>query len=79
MLLDISSVSCNTFMHPYAQAQPIIGQINSEEYLDVIADPSLNGAYDSKEMLRMVEAATACVSHSPSQRPRMGQVREVNI
>ena len=79
MLLDISSVSCNTFMHPYAQAQPIIGQINSKEYLDVIADPSLNGEYDSNEMLQMVEVAIACVSHSPAQRPRMGQVRELYI
>ena len=57
----------------------MIGQINSKEHLELIADPSFNGVYDSKEMLQMVEVAVACVSHSPSQRPRMGQVRELYI
>ena len=71
---DFCLVSLNIIMDPYLLARPTIDQINSEEYLDVIADPSLNGAYDSKEMLQMVEVAVACVSHSPTGRPRMGQV-----
>ena len=57
----------------------MIRQINSEEYLNIIADPALHGAYDPKQMLRMVEAARACVSESPSLRPQMGQVRELSI
>ena len=61
------------------QARPIIRQLHSEEYLHIIADPALNGAYNPKQMLRMVEAARACVSESPSMRPQMGQVRDLSI
>ena len=43
----------------------------------MVVDPALKGAYDPKQMLQMVEAARACVSESPSMRPRMGQVREL--
>ena len=48
-------------------------------YLDIVADPDLNGVYDPKEMLRMVKAAAACVRHSASRRPRMGLVRDLCI
>lgn len=55
-------------------ARPMLVQINSEEDLDLFVDPSLNGAYDKKEMVRMIEAAAACIRHSVNKRPRMGQV-----
>ncbi|KAH7436715.1 hypothetical protein KP509_05G032400 [Ceratopteris richardii] len=55
-------------------ARPILTQIESEDDLDMLADPSLNGVYDTKEMMRMAEAAAACIRHSASKRPRMGQV-----
>ncbi|MCO5615164.1 hypothetical protein L7F22_069453 [Adiantum nelumboides] len=55
-------------------ARPILAQVESEDDLEMLADPSLNGAYDSKELMRMAEAAAACVRHSSHKRPRMGQV-----
>lgn len=58
----------------YMQARPVLAQISSEEALREVADPSLNGAYDVQEMMRMMEAAAACVRHSANKRPRMGQV-----
>ncbi len=64
-------------IYNYMQARPVLNQINCEDYLDIIADPALNGVYDPKEMLRMAEAAAACIRHSASKRPRMGQVRDL--
>ena len=56
------------------QARPILAQIDDEDDVDEIADPHLEGNYDPKEMLRMAHAARACVRHSASMRPAMGQV-----
>lgn len=55
-------------------ARPFLSQVNGEQDLQPLADPRLQGAYDQKELLRMVEAAAACVRYSASKRPRMGQV-----
>lgn len=55
-------------------ARPILAQVESEEDLELLVDPSLNGVFDSKEMMRMAKVAAACVRHSANKRPRMGQV-----
>lgn len=56
------------------QARPILTEIEHEDHVYKIADPHLEGNYDPKEMLRLVQAARACVRHSASMRPTMGQV-----
>lgn len=56
------------------QARPLLLRMNKEDNLELIADPFLNGVYDRKEMMRVVEVAAACVRHSATKRPRMGQV-----
>lgn len=58
-------------------ARPLLLQMNKEDDLELIADPFLNGAYDKKEMMLVVEAAAACVRYSATRRPRMGQVVRV--
>lgn len=63
--------------HVCTQARPVLAEINSEEDLKEIVDPALNGVYDAQEMMRMVEAAAACVRHSANRRPRMGQVNHL--
>mgnify|MGYP007132938510 FL=1 len=57
------------------QARPILTRMNKESDLEHVADPFLNGAYNAKEMLRMVLVAAACIRHSAAKRPTMGQVR----
>ncbi|XP_072981983.1 proline-rich receptor-like protein kinase PERK8 isoform X2 [Typha latifolia] len=42
-----------------------------------LVDPKLEKNYNEVEMFRMIEAAAACVRHSASRRPRMGQVVRV--
>lgn len=42
--------------------------------LEEVIDPRLEKNYNEVEMLRMIEAAAACVRHSASRRPRMSQV-----
>lgn len=42
-----------------------------------LADPRLEKNYVEKEMFRMIEAASACVRHSATKRPRMRQVRNI--
>lgn len=55
-------------------ARPHLAQVESEEDLEMLVDSSLDGAYDSKEAMRIAEAAAACVRHSSHRRPKMGQV-----
>ena len=47
--------------------------IDNEEF-ESLVDPRLEKNYVESEMLCMIEAAAACVRHSSSKRPRMGQV-----
>jgi hypothetical protein len=39
-----------------------------------LPDPRLENKFDEAQMYHMIEAAAACVRHSDSMRPRMGQV-----
>ncbi|EFJ20011.1 hypothetical protein SELMODRAFT_177353 [Selaginella moellendorffii] len=54
-------------------ARPYLMQAIENGDLDGIVDERLAN-YNENEMLRMVEAAAACVRHSASERPRMAEV-----
>ncbi|EFJ07414.1 hypothetical protein SELMODRAFT_133579 [Selaginella moellendorffii] len=54
-------------------ARPYLMQAIEKGHLDGIVDERLAN-YNEDEMLRMVEAAAACVRHSASERPRMAEV-----
>nr|TKS15064.1 proline-rich receptor-like protein kinase PERK9 [Populus alba] len=55
-------------------ARPLLNHALENEELESLADPRLENNYIESEMFRMIEAAAACVRHSASKRPRMGQV-----
>lgn len=40
----------------------------------MLVDPRLGTNFVANEMFHMIEAAAACVRHSATKRPRMGQV-----
>ncbi|KAG6654024.1 proline-rich receptor-like protein kinase PERK9 [Carya illinoinensis] len=55
-------------------ARPLLSHaLDNEEFTD-LADPRLNMNYVESEMFHMIEVAAACVRHSATKRPRMGQV-----
>ncbi|KAJ6721059.1 PROLINE-RICH RECEPTOR-LIKE PROTEIN KINASE PERK10 [Salix viminalis] len=55
-------------------ARPLLNHAIENEEFESLADPRLEKNYIESEMFRMIEAAAACVRHSASKRPRMGQV-----
>ncbi|CAL5399505.1 unnamed protein product [Camellia sinensis] len=55
-------------------ARPLLNHAIDTEEFEGLADPSLEKNYVDSEMFRMIEAAAACVRHSATKRPRMGQV-----
>ncbi|KAM6572872.1 hypothetical protein CsatA_016952 [Cannabis sativa] len=55
-------------------ARPLLTQALDNNNFDELVDPRLGRNYKDSEMFRMVEAAAACVRHSATKRPRMGQV-----
>ncbi|KAJ3700730.1 hypothetical protein LUZ61_004435 [Rhynchospora tenuis] len=58
-------------------ARPLLTQALETGTLEQLIDPRLEENYNKVEMLRMIEAAAACVRHSASRRPRMSQVVRV--
>ncbi|KAG7978973.1 hypothetical protein I3843_05G107000 [Carya illinoinensis] len=55
-------------------ARPLLSHaLDNEEFTD-LADPRLNMNYVESEMFHMIEVAAACVRHSATKRPRMGQM-----
>ena len=58
----------------FFQARPLLNHAIENEEFESLADPRLEKNYIESEMFRMIEAAAACVRHSASKRPRMGQV-----
>ncbi|KAJ4752770.1 Proline-rich receptor-like protein kinase PERK8 [Rhynchospora pubera] len=58
-------------------ARPLLTQALETRTLEQLIDPRLEENYNKVEMLRMIEAAAACVRHSASRRPRMSQVVRV--
>nr|BAK06272.1 predicted protein [Hordeum vulgare subsp. vulgare] len=55
-------------------ARPVLADAIETGNHGELADPRLEGRYNKAEMVRMVEAAAACVRHSAPRRPRMVQV-----
>ncbi|KAH9625067.1 hypothetical protein KSS87_010557 [Heliosperma pusillum] len=55
-------------------ARPLLPRAFDTGEFDGLVDPRLEKNYIESEMFRMIEAAAACVRHSASKRPRMGQV-----
>nr|GMD25498.1 proline-rich receptor-like protein kinase PERK9 [Ipomoea batatas] len=55
-------------------ARPLLSQALETEEFQHLTDPRLEKNYVDNEMFRMIEAAAACVRHSSTKRPRMGQV-----
>ncbi|XP_074296085.1 proline-rich receptor-like protein kinase PERK8 [Silene latifolia] len=55
-------------------ARPLLTHSLDTGVFEELVDPRLNKNYIESEMFRMTEAAAACVRHSSSKRPRMGQV-----
>ncbi|KAF4366122.1 hypothetical protein F8388_014840 [Cannabis sativa] len=55
-------------------ARPLLIEALQSGDLSKLVDPRLERHYVESEMIRMVEAAAACVRHSAPKRPRMAQV-----
>ncbi|XP_047048483.1 proline-rich receptor-like protein kinase PERK12 [Lolium rigidum] len=55
-------------------ARPVLADAIERGDHDELVDARLQGVYNKAEMVRMVEAAAACVRHSAPKRPRMVQV-----
>ncbi|OVA07641.1 Protein kinase domain [Macleaya cordata] len=55
-------------------ARPLLSDALENKEYEGLVDPSIGNNYIPSEMFRMVEAAAACVRHSATKRPRMGQV-----
>lgn len=55
-------------------ARPLLIRALETGDLSELVDPRLEKHYVESEMIRMVEAAAACVRHSAPKRPRMAQV-----
>ncbi|XP_047159115.1 proline-rich receptor-like protein kinase PERK9 [Vigna umbellata] len=55
-------------------ARPLLSHSIDTEEFSSLADPRLEKNYIESELYCMIEVAAACVRHSASKRPRMGQV-----
>ncbi|XP_027914071.1 proline-rich receptor-like protein kinase PERK9 isoform X2 [Vigna unguiculata] len=55
-------------------ARPLLSHAIDTEEFSSLADPRLEKNYIESELYCMIEVAAACVRHSASKRPRMGQV-----
>ncbi|PIA39548.1 hypothetical protein AQUCO_02600182v1 [Aquilegia coerulea] len=55
-------------------ARPLLARALDSQEFDGLVDPRLEKSYVESEVFRMIEAAAACVRHSATKRPRMGQV-----
>lgn len=54
--------------------RPLINYALDDGDVDELMDPRLDGDYDPKEALKILEVAASCVRHTASKRPKMGQV-----
>ncbi|WVZ09642.1 hypothetical protein V8G54_014172 [Vigna mungo] len=55
-------------------ARPLLSHAIDTEEFSSLADPRLEKNYIESDLYCMIEVAAACVRHSASKRPRMGQV-----
>lgn len=56
------------------QARPLLIHALDTGNFAALIDPKLESRYVETDMLRMIEAAAACVRHAAPRRPRMVQV-----
>ena len=61
------------------QARPILLRAVEGGDYEELVDPRLEDNYDADEMLRMVACAAACIRHSARRRPKMSQVKLIEI
>ncbi|CAA0814323.1 Proline-rich receptor-like protein kinase PERK8 [Striga hermonthica] len=55
-------------------ARPLLARaLESLDFAELV-DQRLENNFSEREMFRMIEAATACIRHSASKRPRMSQI-----
>ncbi|GAB4828945.1 Proline-rich receptor-like protein kinase perk9 [Ancistrocladus abbreviatus] len=59
---------------PVEWARPLLSHAVSTGEFEGLVDPKLGKNYVESEIFCMIEAAAACVRHSATKRPRMGQV-----
>ncbi|KAJ1404932.1 Serine-threonine/tyrosine-protein kinase, catalytic domain [Sesbania bispinosa] len=55
-------------------ARPLLSHALDNEEFESLIDPKLGKNYIDSEIICMIEVAAACVQHSATKRPRMGQV-----
>lgn len=60
----------------FLQARPLLSHAVETDEFGELADPRLAGNFISGEMFRLIQAAAACVRHSSTKRPTMGQVNK---
>lgn len=61
------------------QARPLlIHALETGDYEELV-DPKLENNFLKADMLRVIEAAAACVRHSAPKRPRMVQVTNLGV
>lgn len=70
----ITSLQPTMYCLNFLQARPLLIKALESGDLSELVDPRLEKHYVEGQMLRMVEAAAACVRHSATKRPRMAQV-----
>ncbi|XP_042405367.1 proline-rich receptor-like protein kinase PERK9 [Zingiber officinale] len=58
-------------------ARPLLSHALATGELGELPDHRLQKNFDEREMLRMIEAAAACIRHSATMRPQMGKVVRV--
>ncbi|KAJ0844197.1 putative protein kinase RLK-Pelle-PERK-1 family [Helianthus annuus] len=55
-------------------ARPLLSHALETEDFKLLVDPRLGINFVPNEIFRMIEAAAACIRHSATKRPRMGQI-----
>nr|GMD49456.1 proline-rich receptor-like protein kinase PERK4 [Ipomoea batatas] len=60
-------------------ARPLLAKAIEDGNYNQLADPRLEGKYNSQEMGRMVACAAASIRHSAKRRPKMSQVLYIHI
>lgn len=60
----------------FLQARPLLSHAVETDEFGALVDPRLAGNFVSGEMFRLIQAAAACVRHSSTKRPTMGQVNK---
>lgn len=73
----ISIGKFDDFIHE--QARPLCLQAAQDGDYSQLVDPRLENKFDPHEMARMVACAAASIRHSARRRPKMSQVRHLDM